>query len=324
MSTIKCISSFPISFLSYTHVGGYNPHASDIVFDEDDSILFMSHAHGHVISMINLKTQHISVLAGKRNEPGHIDDIGDKARFYFPCGLTYLRGSKILIVADECNASIRSVSMEGEVGTLSSDKYIEGPCINFSWSHPRDVIEHPDGRLIVSDEKLHAIVSINQDKKNAYLISGGKKGYRDGYTRNALFNSPRGLSISKSGDIYVCDTLNNCIRVINSQNIVSTLTYSNINVLIHNSPEPSIKNPVRIEVINGDVFFTEEEGHYMKIIHKNNVSLMNKRPMILQGFTYFDDNTIIVSDTSLSALRELKFQIPLSKTNEEEKLEDDL
>lgn len=274
--------------------------------------------------MANLKTRHITILAGKEGEIGCVDGKGENARFFQPNRLTYLKESKELIVVERSSASIRSVNLEGEVRTITCNPAtMEGAHIKFfPWFEPCDVIIHQDGRLIVSDCALHAIVSISKDRQNISVLSGGKRGYKDGKVSEALFDCPYGLSISRSGDIYVCDKYNDCIRIINSQNIVSTLKYSNMDIPTRCGPILSMKYPVRIEVIDGNVFFSEEYSHNLKILHNNNVSIVHKCWTDF-SFAFINDNSIIISEYhNKSMFYGIKFQIPLPKTNEEEKLED--
>eukprot|EP01105_Mastigella_eilhardi_P022848 TRINITY_DN5696_c0_g1_i1.p1 TRINITY_DN5696_c0_g1~~TRINITY_DN5696_c0_g1_i1.p1 ORF type:complete len:671 (+),score=105.84 TRINITY_DN5696_c0_g1_i1:428-2440(+) len=51
-----------------------------------------------------------------------------------------------------------------------------------------------------------------------------KQGYRDGVANYALFNRPHGVAVDQvSGDVYVADTHNHCIRVVSQQGEVRTI-----------------------------------------------------------------------------------------------------
>ncbi len=54
-------------------------------------------------------------------------------------------------------------------------------------------------------------------------LAGDTAGYKNGLTSVALFNSPSGIAIDNSGDIYVVDTYNNVIRKILPFGLVMTL-----------------------------------------------------------------------------------------------------
>ena len=51
----------------------------------------------------------------------------------------------------------------------------------------------------------------------------GTEGHADGVAAIAQFNSPTGVSIDDSGNIYVADALNNRVRLISQDGMVSTL-----------------------------------------------------------------------------------------------------
>ena len=48
-------------------------------------------------------------------------------------------------------------------------------------------------------------------------------GYSDGTGQNAVFNQPSGIAVDTAGNIYVADSGNNVIRVINSSGLATTI-----------------------------------------------------------------------------------------------------
>ncbi len=99
-------------------------------------------------------------------------------------------------------------------------------------SSPSGINLQGDNLLYVADTDNHKIrlitkqLPFNIGRGVTTLIAGGSRGYVDGAATNAAtFNSPTGVVVSSSGDIYVTDTQNCVIRKI-SAGIVSTFAGS--------------------------------------------------------------------------------------------------
>ena len=71
------------------------------------------------------------------------------------------------------------------------------------------------GNLIVADSGSHTIKSIDA-KGNISTLAGvlNKSGFSDGDAASALFNAPIGVSVATDGRVFVADTYNDRIRVI--------------------------------------------------------------------------------------------------------------
>lgn len=88
---------------------------------------------------------------------------------------------------------------------------------------PSAIVFDDEGNLIVADSGTHTIKSINSPGKIS-TIAGieGKAGFEDGRAESSLFNAPIGVAVS-GNNIYVADTYNDRIRVIERHGIVATL-----------------------------------------------------------------------------------------------------
>src|SRR5690606_11402680 len=79
------------------------------------------------------------------------------------------------------------------------------------------------GNLYVADTGNHAIRRITPQGLVTTLAGTGEAGYRDGSTAQAQFHAPMGVAVDALGRVYVADTWNDRIRVIDTDGIVRTL-----------------------------------------------------------------------------------------------------
>jgi DNA-binding beta-propeller fold protein YncE len=92
---------------------------------------------------------------------------------------------------------------------------------------PSAIAFDQNGDLIVADSGSHTIKKINLKTGAVELIAGieNEKGFADGKADASKFNAPVGIAVGESGKIFVADTYNDRIRVIESGQ-VSTLSGS--------------------------------------------------------------------------------------------------
>ena len=82
------------------------------------------------------------------------------------------------------------------------------------------------GNIYLADKDNHLIRKITPKGEASILAGNGKPGYRDGIGEEAQFNAPHDVAVDSKDNIYVADTLNNCIRKITPEGEVSTFAGS--------------------------------------------------------------------------------------------------
>lgn len=171
---------------------------------------------------------YVTTLAGMGGS-GMADGANASAEFFFPQDL-FLSG-KSLYVLDTNNHLIRHVS-GGSVSTLVGNAseqtngptpagyYIDGDYSTALFSRPTGGVAVKD-TIYIADSNNHAIRAITA--YGVYTYSGRNVGYEDGVRTQARFNCPTALAVDGNGNLYVADTLNDCIRVIDKNGMVSTV-----------------------------------------------------------------------------------------------------
>jgi hypothetical protein len=97
---------------------------------------------------------------------------------------------------------------------------------------PTAVAPYGEDAYVVADAALQRIFVVQSDGSTKVLAGGGTPnalgsvpgGYADGDGPAARFNTPQGIIADSSGNVYVSDTNNRCIRKISPSGKVSTLT----------------------------------------------------------------------------------------------------
>ncbi len=166
-----------------------------------------------------------STIVAGTDSPGYINGVGKAARFNHPFGLA-LDQSGHLYVADQANSVIRSISPASVVNTLAGTPGIAG-AVNgadslASFNRPFGVAVDGSGNVYVADAGNNLIRKIAANGTVSNFAGTGLAGAADGKD-SASFNSPLGVTVDGSGNVYVADYGNNEIRKITPSGVVSTL-----------------------------------------------------------------------------------------------------
>lgn len=190
-----------------------------MALDGSSNYLYVADTRLHCIRQIVVATGVVTILAGSSGSgtSGNTNGTGTAARFNFPTSVT-ADGSGNVYVADTGNNSIRKiVAATGVVSTFVSG--LTSPC---------DLAIDGSGNLYVAETSSNRIRKIVMATATVSILAGnGTAGYADGAGTAALFNSPTGVTVDYSGNVYVSDQNNNRIRkIVAATGVVSTLAGS--------------------------------------------------------------------------------------------------
>ncbi|MGH9946890.1 MAG: hypothetical protein ACRD6X_06810 [Pyrinomonadaceae bacterium] len=134
---------------------------------------------------------------------------GSNGEFGEPFGVAFRNGEPF--VSDGENGKIFRISHEGTIFEFASGLHT-----------PSGVAFAANGDLIVADTGTNSIKRIDSEGK-IQTVAGveGKRGYADGDATQALFNGPIGIAVAEDGKIFVADTYNDRIRVIENGKVLT-------------------------------------------------------------------------------------------------------
>jgi sugar lactone lactonase YvrE len=164
---------------------------------------------------------------------------GTELRFQGTRGITCDKEGNIYlcVIGSRC---IKKITPGGVVSTVAGlcDKreynpvYKTGDIKTAELMTPTDIALSKSGELYFTDSRLHRVIKVANNQVNTVAgaskihdrnIGGGSyEGYRDGKASQALFHSPEGIAFDPSGNLFIVDTGNKCIRKLSPDGNVTT------------------------------------------------------------------------------------------------------
>ena len=155
------------------------------------------------------------------------DGVGTAASFNYPYGVA-VDTLGTIYVADQYSNRIRVVSSTGAVTTLAGSGVgsADGVGTTALFNNPLGVAVDTLGNVYVADTANNRIRVVSATGAVTKLAGSGAAAFADGLGTAASFNSPCGVALDTLGNVYVVESANNRIRVINSAGVVITLAGS--------------------------------------------------------------------------------------------------
>lgn len=122
------------------------------------------------------------------------------------------------------NLTAQSYQWSTLAGSTGGTGFRDGPTGIAGFKSPRSVFTHSNGNIYLTDTGNHTIRVVSPAGIFSTLAGkGGISGSIDGSGNLARFNSPGGIAVDGSGNVYVADTGNHTIRKISNSGVVTTL-----------------------------------------------------------------------------------------------------
>ncbi|MBT9098540.1 PASTA domain-containing protein [Methylovulum psychrotolerans] len=142
-------------------------------------------------------------------------------------------------LADTSNNRIRRVKPDGSIVTVAGtgypgygdSRYAEGALATQApLNYPTGIALGPDGSLYIADYVNQRIRQVRPDGTIITVAGNGTVGSGgDGYfAKQAQFNYPSDIAVGADGSLYIADTLNNRIRRVGPDGIITTVAGTGI------------------------------------------------------------------------------------------------
>ena len=167
-----------------------------------------------------------TTFAGAAGVLGSADGTGAASRFSSPSGVV-VDASGNLYVADTGNSTIRKVTPAGVVTTIAGAAGItgiaDGTGAGAQFKYPQGIAVDASGNLYVADTGNNTIRKVTPAGVVTTIAgTAGITGSANGTGPAAQFNSPLGVAVDASGNVFVADSFNYIIREITPAGVVTT------------------------------------------------------------------------------------------------------
>ena len=205
------------------------PHAAAVAANGD---LFIADSANHVIRKVDHPTHVITTIVGQGGKQGDDGDGGParQAHITGPKGIIFDH-SWNLIIADSGNAKIRRVDVNtGVITTIAgTGKTGEtgdgGPATQADLNEPRTMALAPDGSIVFTEPRVNKVRRIDPNGIISTVAGTGKAGFSGdgGPAARAELNFNRGVGVDGSGTVWIADSLNQRIRKVDANGIITTV-----------------------------------------------------------------------------------------------------
>ncbi len=238
-----------------------------------DGDLIIAEQSAHIVRRINVQTGNILSFAGK-DIPGYGGDgrPGVNANLSGPMGVAADSMGNVWI-AERFNHRVRKLDSTGIITTVAGS-FEEGfsgdggPATLAALNGPRGVAADEHGRVYIADTGNHRIRMVDTDGTISTVAGTGESGYaRDGGpAARTVLSSPDDVAVDNKGNLYIADTGNHRVRVINL-NLGIIQTVAGTGVAGFDQPggaatETSLNGPSGVAIgPDGRVYIADTNNH---------------------------------------------------------------
>jgi len=214
----------------------------------------------------------VSTIGGTGNQ----DYTGDggqaiDADISLPTGIAIDNAGNIYF-SEVGNSVVRKIAADGIITTVAGQvgqfgfSGDGGIATSAKLNFPTGIAVDTDGNLYICDKENHRIRKVDVASGNITTVAGNGTDGSDGDGGQAIsaqLNTPQGVVIDANGNLYICDDLNNKIRKVTTNGIITTIAgtgeydFSGDGGL---ATAAKLKGPIDIDIDNaGNIFFADDD-----------------------------------------------------------------
>jgi hypothetical protein len=263
-------------------------HPTDVAITPEGEIIIAAW-HNSRIEVVNLGTEDIRFIGGD-GERAYGGDGGpfEDSVLDLPSSVTYDDEGN-LYITDQANQIIRRVNLDGIIETICGQQRQEGysgdggPAIDAQIhasvgqaASPANKLDIGHGMMYIADTGNHVIRVIDMSTMIIDTLAGDTVvgyGGDGGPAREATLNGPRDVASGIDGEVYIADTDNHCIRVVNPDGVVETFAGScTIPGFEGDGGAPLdalLNQPYGVETdAEGNVYIADSYNHVIRVVYR--------------------------------------------------------
>lgn len=239
-----------------------------------------------------------------------------------PSGIHMTKSGNMYLV-DRSYHVLRKQNTAGEFSVIAGKEgksgYKDGSAKNARFRSPWDVAAYNNG-LAISDTENH-VIRFYKDGKVSTIAGSGKSGNKNAVAKKASFDRPTGLAAGPNGELYIADTGNHVIRVMDKKGNVTVYAGSKKGCADGKTKNAKFCEPTGLCYYKGVLYVADSGNHRIcKIVNGKVTTVAGSRKGIEGDSTgsalkarfsnpqeiYWNKDVMYISDTGNGSVKKLQ------------------
>jgi trimeric autotransporter adhesin len=244
--------------------------------------IYIADTYDHRIRKVVKINGGITTVAGT-GKSGYSGDGGQAllAQFYGPHGVA-VDASGNIYIADTYDNRIRMVTKSTGIITTVAGTGVDvysgdrGQATSAQLSNPHGIAVDASGNIYIADSYDHRIRMVTVNSEIITTIAGtGVSGYSGdgGQATSSQLSNSSDVAVDASGNIYLADSSNSCIRIVKSSGVITTIAGSGVHGYSGDggqatSAQLSDPHGVAVDVL-GNIFIADSSNSCIRMVTKS-------------------------------------------------------